>query len=245
MQITHSFNAPLNHVPTANSTHDVPVASDAKASSLSTIDEVSLSSFGKISQKIDSLFEQADTIYQSHITPSQQKTLNDSYQKLDELFSKNSPSDHQQKSADLLFDKIDNIFEQAEKKLTPMEEEQLETINIKLDELLGAEDIQLGDIMNEDIDKLFQQSENLLTSKLTTQQKKSLDELNQQLSSLFEKNKIDEEGVENIFSKIDNIIGQGYEKLTNKEKDKLDNLDSQIDELFKELDQNEVENNYP
>jgi len=126
-----------------------------------------------------------------------------------------------------------------------MEEEQLETINTKLDELLGAEDIQLGDIMNEDIDKLFQQSENLLTSKLTTQQKKSLDELNQQLSSLYEKNKIDDEGVENIFSKIDSIIGQGYEKLTNNEKDKLDNLDSQIDELFTELDQNEVENNYP
>jgi len=114
MQITHSFNAPLNNVQTANSTHNAPIKSDTKASQLSTIDEVSLSSFGKTSQKIDSLFEQADTIFQSHIPPNQQKVLNESYQQLDELFSKNSPAGHQQKNADVLFDKIDNIFKQAE-----------------------------------------------------------------------------------------------------------------------------------
>jgi len=245
MQITHRFDAPLNTVQSAKSTNNMPSKSETMASPLSTVDEVSLSYFGKTSQKIDSLFEQADAIYQSHITPNQQKILNESYQKLDDIFSKNSPSDHEQKTADVIFDKINNIFEQAEKRLTPMEEEQLETINTKLDELLGAEDIQLGDIMNDDIDKLFQQSENLLTSKLTTQQKKSLDDLNQQLSSLFEKNKIDDKGVENIFSKIDNIISQGYEKLTNTEKDKLDDFDSQIDELLTELDQNEIESTYP
>jgi tRNA C32,U32 (ribose-2'-O)-methylase TrmJ len=245
MNITQNFDAAAPLGQNANNTSNVQVSHNQKAGSHSSTDEVSLSALGKSNQKIDSLFDQADAIYQSHITPSQQKVLNESYEQLDQLYSKSSPSDTEQKTADALFDKINNIFEQAEKKLTPLEEEQLESINTKLDELLGDEGFQLEDMMNEDIEKLFQQSEDLLTSKLTSKQKKTLDELNQQLSSLFEKSNIDNESVDKLFGKIDSIITQGYEKLSSKEKDQLDSFDTEIDDLFNQLDQEEVESYAP
>jgi tRNA C32,U32 (ribose-2'-O)-methylase TrmJ len=245
MNITQNFDAAIPLVQNANNASNVQVSNNQKAGSHSSTDEVSLSALGKSNQKIDSLFNQADAIYQSHITPNQQKVLNESYERLDQLYSKSSPSDAEQKTADALFDKIDNIFEQAEKKLTPLEEEQLEKINTKLDELLGDEGFQLEDMMNEDIEKLFQQSEDLLTSKLSTKQKKSLEDLNQQLSSLFEKKNIDDKSVDKLFEKIDSIITQGYEKLSSKEKGQLDNFDTELDELFNQLDQKEAESYAP
>jgi tRNA C32,U32 (ribose-2'-O)-methylase TrmJ len=245
MNITQNFDAAIPLVQNTNNTSNVQINNDQKAGSRSNTDEVSLSALGKSNQKIDSLFDQADAIYQSHITPNQQKALNESYEQLDQLYSKNSPSDVEQKTADALFDKIDKIFEQAEKKLTPAEEKQLENINTKLDELLGEESFQLEDMMNEDIEKLFQQSEDLLTSKLSTKQKKTLDDLNQQLSSLFDKSNVDDESVDKLFGKIDSIINQGYEKLSSKEKDQLNSFDTELDELFNQLDQEEVESYAP
>jgi len=244
MNVTQNIDTAISLVQNANTVSNAQVNHDQKSDFSSRTDEVSLSALGKNNQKIDSLFDQADAIYQPHITPNQQKVLNESYEQLDQLYSKSSPSDVEQKTADALFDKIDKIFEQAEKKLTPLEEEQLKGINSKLDELLGEEGFQLEDMMNEDIDKLFQQSEDLLTSKLTTKQKKSLEDLNQQLSSLFEKNKVDDKNVDKLFEKIDSIITQGYENLSSNEKDQLDILDTELDELFDQLDDEEVDR-YP
>lgn len=249
MKIGQSFDSPLISTQAINNTENQQANNHKDISSTPTahsaIDEVSISSQGKSHQKIDSLFNQADAIYQSHITPKQLNLLNESYTQLDELFSKSSPSDFEQKNADVLFDKIDHVFEQAEKQLTPSEKKQLEAINTKLDELLGTEDLQLEDDFSEKIEQLFQQSDDLLNSKLTTEQKKTLDGLNQQLNSLFEKNNIDDEAAEGIFDKINNILNQGYEKLSNDEKDKLDNYDVEIDELFTQLDQEDDETNYP
>jgi len=207
----------------------------------SAVDEVSISSQGNTHQKIDSLFNQADEIYQSHITSKQLKLLNESYDELDQLFSNSSPSELEQKDADELFDKINHIFEQVEKQLSPSEKEQLAKINNKLDELLGTQDLQLEDNFSEKVDTLFQQSEDLLSSKLTTEQKKTLDDLNQQLNALFEKNNVDDEATEKVFDKIDNILNQGYEKLSNDEKNKLDGYHIEIDELFTELEQGNSE----
>ena len=249
MKISQSFDSPLISAQTVNDIANQQINNHKKLSSLpitqSGIDEVSISSQGNTYQKIDSLFNQADAIYQSHIPPKQLKLINESYAKLDELFSKSSPSELEQKNADLLFDKIDQVFEQAEKQLTPAEKEQLVTINVKLDELLGTEDLQLEDEFSEKIDKLFQQSDDLLNSKLTTEQKKILDGLNQQLNSLFEKSDVDDEAAEGIFDKIDNILNQGYEKLSNDEKDKLNDYDIEIDELITQLEQGSDESQYP
>jgi tRNA C32,U32 (ribose-2'-O)-methylase TrmJ len=244
MQITQNFDSPITGVKKSNSTDNIQVNNNNKTTSLSTADEISISSQGMNNQKIDSLFDKADAIYQSHITPAQQKSLNESYAQLDELYSKSSPSDQEQKNADAIFDKIDKIFEQAEKKLTPLEKEQLETINTKLDELLGAEDIQLENGFSEEIEQLFQKSNDLLTSKISTQQKKSVDELNQQLNSLFEKNNINDD-VNNLFDKINNILTQGYDKLSNDEKNKLEDYDVEIDELFDQIDEEYNEVSYP
>ena len=249
MKISQSFDSPLISAQTVNDIESQQINNHKKLSSLpidqSGIDEVSISSQGNTYQKIDSLFNQADAIYQSHIPPKQLKLLNESYAQLDELFSKSSPSELEQKNADVLFDKIDQVFEQAEKQLTPAEKEQLVAINAKLDELLGTEDLQLEDEFSEKIDKLFQQSDDLLNSKLTTEQKKTLDGLNQQLNSLFEKSDVDDEAAESIFDKIDKILNQGYEKLSNNEKDKLDNYDIEINELITQLEQGSDESQYP
>ncbi len=247
MKINQSFDSPLINTQTVNNTENQQINNNKKLSSLTItptgVDEVSISSQGSTYQKIDSLFNQADAIYQSHIPPKQLELLNESYAQLDELFSKSSPSDLEQKNADVLFDKIDHIFEQAEKQLTLPEKEQLVAINTKLDELLGTEELQLEDDFNEKIDTLFQQSDDLLNSKLTTEQKKTLDDLNKQLNSLFEKNNLNDEAAEGIFDKIDNILNQGYEKLSNDEKNKLNNYDTNIDELFSQLDQEYNESN--
>jgi len=249
MKITQNFDSPLKSTQGVNDIDSQKINNDKKLNSQpivnSATDEVSISSQGMSHQKIDSLFNQADAIYQSHITPKQQKFLDESYAKLDELFSKSSPSELEQKNADALFDKIDLVFEQAEKQLTPSEKEKLSAINTKLDELLGSQDMQLDDNFSEEVDKLFQQSEDLLTSKLSTEQKKTLDGLNKQLNALFEKSNVDDEGVEGIFDKIDNILNQGYEKLSNDEKNKLDDYDSEIDKLFNQFDPKDTDINYP
>jgi tRNA C32,U32 (ribose-2'-O)-methylase TrmJ len=249
MKITQNFDSPLTSTQAVNDIDSQKISNDKKLNSQPTVnsatDEVSISSQGMSHQKIDSLFNQADAIYQSHITPKQQKFLDESYAKLDELFNKSSPSELEQKNADGLFDKIDLVFEQAEKQLTPSEKDQLAVINTKLDELLGSQDMQLDDNFSEEVDKLFQQSEDLLTSKLSTEQKKTLDGLNKQLNALFEKSNVDDEGVEGIFDKIDNILNQGYDKLSNDEKNKLDDYDSEIDKLFNQFDPKDSDINYP
>jgi hypothetical protein len=245
MKITQVFDSPLARTQTVNNTELQQISNDKMMNSLhetnSAIDEISISPQGKSHQKTDALFSQADAIYQAHITPKQQKLLNESYVQLDELFRQSAPSELEQKNANALFDKIDQVFEQAEKQLTPLEQEQLAAINIKLDDLLGTEELQLEDDFSEKVDKLFQQSEDLLSSKLTTEQKKTLDGLNQQLNSLFEQNNVDDEAAEGLFDKIDNILNQGYEKLSNDEKNKLDNYYVEIDELFTQFDQEYTE----
>jgi len=249
MNITKNIDSPL---PPGNMVNDIKnqqVNSYKNTSPLPTvnspIDDVSISPQGISHQKIDLLFNQADVIYQSNISPKQQKLLDESYDKLDELFSQSAPSQLEQKNANALFDKIDKIFEQAEKQLTPSQKEQLLEINTKLDGLLGTEELQLEDDFSEKIDKLFQESESLLTSKLSNEQAKSLNDLNKQLNVLFEKNNIDNEAVTGIFDKIDSIINQGYDKLSIGEKNKLDNYNAEIDEIFSQLEQEDTEINYP
>jgi hypothetical protein len=245
MKITQIFDSPLARTKTINDIEHQQINNDKIMSSLpetnSAIDDISISLQGSSHQKIDSLFNQADAIYQAHITPKQHKLLNESYNQLDKLFSQSAPSEIEQKNADALFDKIDQVFELAEKKLSPSEQEQLTAINIKLDKLLGTEELQLEDNFSEKLDVLFQQSEDLLSSKLTTEQKKTLDGLNQQLNLLFERNDVDDEAAEGLFDKIDSILNQGYEKLSNDEKNILDNYHVEIDELFTQFDQEYTE----
>jgi hypothetical protein len=205
---------------------------------------VTISPQGEINQQIDALFDKADVLYQSHITPNQQKTLDESYQKLDALFSSHSPTEQEQNAADLLFDKIDNIFNQAEKQLTPAEQEKLANIDNQLDKLLGTDDTELENIFSEESDRLFQESENLLTSKLSTLQKTTLDELNKKLNNLFESVNTDDEKANTLFDKIDSILNQGYEKLSTDEKQKLAGFDNEIDLLFKTLDSKEDNGKY-
>lgn len=235
MKITQNFEPTTPLVQNVNNATNMQVTPDKVTSIQANTDEVSLSSLGKANQKIDALFDQADAIYQSHIPSNQQKVLNESYDQLDEIYSKNSPSEVEQKHADALFDKIDEIFLQAEKNLSPLEEEQLDAINMKIDEILGNEDQ-----MDGELEQLFQQSDDLLSSKLTTKQKKSLDDLNQQLNTLFDKTNIDDEQVEKLFEKIASITNQGYENLSSNEKEKLAGIGTEIDELLSQFEQNEV-----
>lgn len=248
MKITQSFDSPVDNVNLINDIKASPLNSNQKTGSSTLvpppIDQVTISYQGDINQKIDSLFDKADAIYQSHITPTQQKTLDESYQKLDVLFAGNDPTEQEQNAANALFDKIDSIFTQAEKQLTPKEKEQLVNIDEKLDKLLGTDSTQNESVFSKESDLLLQKSEDLLTSKLSTQQKKTLDELNLQLNTLFESVNFDDKEVSTIFDKIDSILNKGYDKLSGDEKQKLETFDKKIDLLFETLDSTENEGQY-
>jgi hypothetical protein len=248
MEVTQSFEAPINIKNAVNDVKSKDLESKQQTNYATAVitkqDQVTISPQGEANQQIDALFDKADAIYQSHITPNQQKTLDESYQKLDALFSSHSPTEKEQDAANTLFDKIDNIFNQAEKQLTPAEQEQLANIDIKLDELLGTDDTELENVFNDESERLFQQSEDLLTSRLSTQQKKKLDELNDKLNSLFESINPDDKKASVIFDKIDSILNQGYDKLSTDEKQKLEGYDNEIEQLFKTLDSKENNGKY-
>jgi len=240
MKITQSFDAAVNNVNLINEVKNKKSESSQQTNldiaNIPKNDQVTISLKGEVNQNIDALFDKADAIYQSHITPKQQKILDDSYQKLDALFSSNSTTEQEQNAANSLFDKIDHIFSQAEKQLTPAEQDQLANIDNKLDEILGTDDTQLEDLFSEESEHLFQQSEALLTSKLSTKQKKTLDELNDKLNTLFSSTNPDDKESSAIFDKIDAILNQGYDKLSGDEKQQLESFDREIDQLFETLD---------
>ena len=64
------------------------------------VEVVNISEPAKMNQTIDILFDRADEIYMSHITPQQKKELAESYQLLDNIFTKENPSEIEQKNVD-------------------------------------------------------------------------------------------------------------------------------------------------
>jgi len=95
---------------------------------LKSKDPINISTLGKINQEIDSLFDKIDkidNIYLSHISAKQQKELTSSYDKLSDIFSNEQTVND--KSVEKIFNKIDNIFTEAESSLTTVRKRQGES----------------------------------------------------------------------------------------------------------------------
>jgi len=207
--------------------------------SLST-DTLNISDLGKVTQEIDSLFDKVDNIYMTHLSADQKKELEASYQQLDSLFESEQPNDAQEKQINAIFEKIDNIFTAAEKSLTPDEQEALSKLENKIDNLLEIENEGFENQINEELDTAFKQRDELLTSKLTAQQKSELTSLNESLNTLFDNLSEDDntEKANKLFEKIDNILQSSYNKLSEEDKSTVNEIDNNINNLFQELEDN-------
>lgn len=209
-----------------------------------TNDTLTISDLGKVTQEIDSLFDKVDNIYMTHLSAEQKQELETSYQQLDTLFESKQPNEAQDKKINALFEKIDSIFTSAEKSLSPNEQDTLSKLESKIDNLLEIENEGFGSQINEDLDSAFKQRDELLTSKLSSQQKNDLKSLNESLNALFDNLTNDENNdkANKLFEKIDNILQSSYNKLSESNKNKVDELDSNINNLFQDLEQTIEEN---
>ncbi|MBU2968548.1 hypothetical protein KO527_04135 [Pseudoalteromonas sp. C2R02] len=209
-----------------------------------TNDTLKISDLGKVTQEIDSLFDKVDNIYMTHLSAEQKQELETSYQQLDTLFESKQPNEAQDKKINALFEKIDSIFTSAEKSLSPNEQDTLSKLESKIDNLLEIENEGFGSQINEDLDSAFKQRDELLTSKLSSQQKNDLKSLNESLNALFDNLTNDENNdkANKLFEKIDNILQSSYNKLSESDKNKVDELDSNINNLFQDLEQTIEEN---
>jgi 5'-3' exonuclease len=154
------------------------------------------------------------------------------------------------KSVEKIFNKIDNIFTEAESSLTTKEQENLASIEIKIDELLEKENSFFDKNLNE-LDNLFTQRDEVLTSTLNSKQKDQLKQLNESLNNIykaFDNSPVHQESdkqVELLFNKIDSILNASFEQLSEKDKEKVNQYDNDIDTLLdKTLDFNNNEISY-
>lgn len=207
-------------------------------------DTLNISDLGKVTQEIDSLFDKVDNIYMTHLSADQKKELETSYQQLDTLFESEQPTEAQDKKINALFDKIDSIFTSAEKSLTPDEQDTLSKLESKIDNLLEIENEGFESQINEELDFAFKQRDDLLTSKLSSQQKNELTSLNESLNALFDNltNDGNNDKANKLFEKIDNILQSSYNKLSDSDKNKVDALDNNINNLYQDLEQTIEEN---
>jgi len=230
-----------------NATHISPITSINQTNSLDiklnnqeshSSDTANISDLGKVTQQIDSLFDKVDNIYMTHLSGDQQKELESSYQQLDALFESEQPNKAQDKKINALFEKIDSIFTSAEKSLTPDEQETLSNLENKIDSLLEIENDGFENKINEELDSAFKQRDELLTSKLSSQQKNELKTLNESLNTLFDNFSDDENTAKanKLFEQIDNILQSSYNKLSDGDKNKVDEIDNNINNLFQDLE---------
>ena len=199
-------------------------------------DNISLSELGKVSQKIDALFEEVDKIYMTQLSADQKQLLEESYSKLGSIFNKNLSDSEFEKKANAVFAKIDDIFAGAERKLSQEEKEKLNALNEQIDSLLSIEEEHFEQQMSNEVDIALQQRDELLISNLSANQKNELKSLNESLAMLFEDSGFtNADEVNKIFDKIDGILDASFYQLSEANRNKVNQLDSEIDHLFNEM----------
>lgn len=199
--------------------------------------EISLA--GKAHQKIDSLFEQIDSIYMSHLNEEDRQSLTASYAKLDKMFASSDPDAEFSAATQKVFNNIDKIFEKAEKLLTDKEVTKLETINESLDSLLTQEEEPHDEKLFNKIERSEQQQQNLLSTALSSKEKESLLSLNKTLETILSQRELPKENGKNVnelFQNIDNLLNKAFEKLSVEDKEKVNQLDQEISDLHQQLD---------
>ena len=187
-----------------------------------------LSPSGKLMQELDGLFAQVDGIYESKFTAEDKRTLDEAYAKLDKLFGEGEPSEADEKVAEQLFAKVDAVFEKAESKMSAGELKQLTA----LDQEIGEREDKLDVALEQELGSL-------LASKLSSAEKKELDQLNEQLSGLFAQSNLSDEQqetVDSLFGEIDKLVNKSFNQLSEQDQEKVMALSGEIDALQGLLD---------
>ena len=109
---------------------------EVPAPNINSSNNIYVSSQGKLSQEIDAASDKIDDILLGHVTPTQKDKLNDIYQQLDKIFEKEQLTEKEEKSADALFEQVDNILESSVNKLTSTERETVDKLVSKMDGLI-------------------------------------------------------------------------------------------------------------
>lgn len=96
---------------------------------------VKISSEGKLIQAIDDTSDKIDSILERHLTVDQKKNLDDIYKELDTLFSKGKLSKEQEKSAEILLEQADKIYNTSIEKLSEKEHKTVGELSDKIEKL--------------------------------------------------------------------------------------------------------------
>ena len=197
--------------------------------------------------KADELLDKLDSVYLSHVSAKDKKSLEKAYAQLDEIFQSEQTTPTQDRQADKLFEKIGDIFIQAESTLTDNDKQRIDTLNQKIDQLFyGADAEQFDDISDQTLatlEPLEQALDDVLYSTLTAQQKKELNGLHQQIGQLFNLNEHtvkDDKTITAAFDKIDAILNKSFEALSDTDKQRVQILEGQIDNVFNTINQQKI-----
>jgi DNA-directed RNA polymerase subunit H (RpoH/RPB5) len=99
------------------------------------LNEVTISLEGKLNQAIDTASDEIDDILLRHTSPEQKQQLDEIYNTLDKLFSKDILTKKEEESAEVLFEKVHVILESSVDKLTTSESETVDKLLNKMDVL--------------------------------------------------------------------------------------------------------------
>ena len=236
MQVNHSSINPLQQS-NISSDKTITGTQGELTTNINTASTVQISEDAKINQQIDDLFNQVDEIFMSHLTPQQKAELKQSYKKLDEIFAHSGANAPISKAEEKIFDRIDNIFIEAEKSLSKEDLDKLNKLDDSINQLFGQEQLP-DDKFFEQLDALENDQTSLLMTSLSKKQKDEIDSLNKTLEAIFKQqnmSKEDEEKVDKLFAGINSILNQGYNNLSQQNKDKVDALNESVETLYQGL----------
>ena len=223
-----------------NNTHSTPSTTNNTQSenqtSINQINKtVTLSPEAKSLQSLDALYEEVDSIYESHLSAKDVKAIDKLYSQLDDIFSKQQPTQGEQAEADKLIEKLDTIFESAERSLTAEDQTRLSKLDTQIEsieELLFENDLNmLSPEMEEQLDTLADEQNSILLSQVSAKEKKQLNAINEQLQHLFSSMELgdaDQKQVTRLFDTLDSIMNQAFNKLSDQDQQRVSDLDEQI-----------------
>lgn len=219
--------------------------------------------------QVDDLYQQLDSVYLSRLSKADKKSLETAYAQLDQIFQTTQPSELQDQQAEKLFAQIDQVFTTAEAALTAADKHQIETLNDKLDGLFADFKVESSEVDSLEVDSLEVDSledvpvellieldplelelDKILSSNLSSEQKKELNTLHGQIGRLFDQNERAEQGnkaIEAAFDKIDGILNRSFEALPDADKQRVKLLESNIEDVFDAMAQHreEISGYYP
>lgn len=194
-------------------------------------DTVSLSPQGQSLQKLDTLFQQVDSVYESHMTKNDLIKTEEIYLKL-ELMGEQLNDKAFTKQTEPLFKELDIIFSAVESRFSVQDTQQLDRLNQQIDQR------QEGQF--EQMDQLQQAQDKLLLSKLGAKDRQQISKLNQQLETLYSNNhpsEQDQQTINKLFESLDARLNKGYQQLNSNEKAQVDGLNKQINQIELQIEE--------